>query len=115
MGRAWCCRLHGPLARTLRRVAPPPGGQEEHDPRGWSIDKNESGAGAGDQQAGGFVTRTDLTPQEYACKACDWVRCGASIVGGCCGIGPETMRVVSSEVTAWAKVRNIKPRRGRGA
>ena len=67
---------------------------EEHDHRGWSIDLNESADKHGDQKAGGMVVRTDLTDDEYACRACDFLDCGATIVGGCCGIGPDTMRAV---------------------
>ncbi|SFM98878.1 Homocysteine/selenocysteine methylase (S-methylmethionine-dependent) [Formivibrio citricus] len=33
--------------------------------------------------------RADLTAPGYLKFAQDWVACGASIVGGCCGIGPE--------------------------
>jgi S-methylmethionine-dependent homocysteine/selenocysteine methylase len=33
--------------------------------------------------------RADLTPTGYLGWARDWVARGASIVGGCCGIGPE--------------------------
>lgn len=33
--------------------------------------------------------RADLTPENYARFAREWVRLGADIVGGCCGIGPE--------------------------
>jgi homocysteine S-methyltransferase len=33
--------------------------------------------------------RADLNPEGYLQWARDWVRRGASIVGGCCGIGPE--------------------------
>ncbi len=33
--------------------------------------------------------RTDLDPARYARFAKDWIRLGADIVGGCCGIGPE--------------------------
>ncbi|MGQ0566269.1 MAG: homocysteine S-methyltransferase family protein [Gemmobacter sp.] len=32
--------------------------------------------------------RTDLTPERYAAFAMDWVRQGATIVGGCCEVGP---------------------------
>ncbi len=32
-------------------------------------------------------TRADLTADRYSRFACDWVEAGASIVGGCCGIG----------------------------
>jgi S-methylmethionine-dependent homocysteine/selenocysteine methylase len=33
--------------------------------------------------------RADLTPTGYLRWAEDWIRRGATIVGGCCGIGPE--------------------------
>ncbi|MEM9850406.1 MAG: homocysteine S-methyltransferase family protein [Pseudomonadota bacterium] len=33
-------------------------------------------------------TRTDLTPEAYADFAEDWVRIGATIIGGCCEVGP---------------------------
>ena len=33
--------------------------------------------------------RTDLTPDGYARFALDWRKAGASILGGCCGVGPE--------------------------
>jgi S-methylmethionine-dependent homocysteine/selenocysteine methylase len=33
--------------------------------------------------------RADLDPAGYLGWAQDWVKRGASIVGGCCGIGPE--------------------------
>ena len=32
-------------------------------------------------------TRADLTADRYSRFACDWVEAGASVVGGCCGIG----------------------------
>ena len=33
--------------------------------------------------------RADLTPENYARFATEWLKLGADIVGGCCGIGPE--------------------------
>ena len=33
--------------------------------------------------------RSDLTPRKYKSFATEWVKDGANIVGGCCGIGPE--------------------------
>ncbi len=33
--------------------------------------------------------RNDVTPEQYLHYAKTWVSAGASIVGGCCGIGPE--------------------------
>ena len=33
--------------------------------------------------------RKDLSPKVYAEFACQWVEAGATIIGGCCEIGPE--------------------------
>jgi S-methylmethionine-dependent homocysteine/selenocysteine methylase len=33
--------------------------------------------------------RADLTPANYLAFARAWQQAGASILGGCCGIGPE--------------------------
>lgn len=33
-------------------------------------------------------TRTDLTPEKYAEQVQSWIDAGASIVGGCCEVGP---------------------------
>lgn len=71
---------------------------EESNRSHWSIEQNETVSGARNQKAGGMVVRHDLTDAEYACHACGWVRRGASIVGGCCGIGPGTMREVARSI-----------------
>lgn len=48
-------------------------------------------AGDGDNEANGDVSplRADVTPSRYAAWAADWRKRGASLIGGCCGIGPE--------------------------
>jgi S-methylmethionine-dependent homocysteine/selenocysteine methylase len=38
--------------------------------------------------------RADLDPPGYLAFAQAWVACGATIVGGCCGIGPEHIAVL---------------------
>lgn len=38
--------------------------------------------------------RQDLNPQEYAEVAMQWVTNGASIIGGCCEIGPQHIQVL---------------------
>jgi len=40
--------------------------------------------------------RADLGPPAYLAWARDWVRRGATVVGGCCGIGPEHIRALST-------------------
>lgn len=42
--------------------------------------------------------RTDLNPQQYLAWAQKWVAAGATIVGGCCGIGPEHIRVLADNL-----------------
>lgn len=39
--------------------------------------------------------RADLTPDSYLDRARQWRKDGASIIGGCCGIGPEHIAVLS--------------------
>ncbi|WP_426128364.1 homocysteine S-methyltransferase family protein [Pararhizobium sp. PWRC1-1] len=41
------------------------------------------------------VTRDDLTGDSYSRFACDWVAAGATLVGGCCGIGAEHIHRVT--------------------
>jgi S-methylmethionine-dependent homocysteine/selenocysteine methylase len=46
----------------------------------------------GEEHSEEFVA--DVSPEEYASYALGWVRTGASIVGGCCGTTPATMRAL---------------------
>jgi len=48
-----------------------------------------------------LTQREDLSPQAYARYAADWVDAGASIVGGCCEIGPEHIK----ELSQWVRSR----------
>ncbi len=45
-----------------------------------------------------FDIRTDLDPDGYCAFAHDWVEHGATIVGGCCGVGPEQIAAVAAHV-----------------
>lgn len=72
--------------------------EELDDIEGWTMDKNETSSGAGDRKRGGMVVRRDLTPRAYANAAIQWRRLGASIIGGCCGICPDTMATVAREL-----------------
>lgn len=54
-------------------------------PRGWKV------------QAGGISAlgkRHDLTPEMYAQFVQDWLDSGATLVGGCCQVGPDFIEVV---------------------
>ena len=45
-----------------------------------------------------FDRRHELTPERYADDVAGWVAGGASIVGGCCDIGPDHMAAVASSL-----------------
>ena len=42
----------------------------------------------------GMSVRTDLDPESYAGHAMEWVGMGATIVGGCCQVGPAHIRAL---------------------
>ncbi len=44
--------------------------------------------------------RADLTPQSYLEWAKQWQSQGASLIGGCCGIGPEHIAQLSTHLTS---------------
>lgn len=45
-----------------------------------------------DGGAPAYCARHDLTPERYTAFALDWVAQGATIVGGCCEVGPAHIR-----------------------
>jgi methionine synthase I (cobalamin-dependent) len=59
----------------------------------------------GHPQAEGWGFDRRVGPAEFADDALEWIECGARIVGGCCGVGPEhiaaTRRVLES-AAAWS-------------
>lgn len=46
-----------------------------------------------------LTTRKDLDPQEYAQHALLWAKAGATIIGGCCEIGPAHIKVLSETLS----------------
>ena len=54
-------------------------------PSDWTLD------GTGDTD-GLIPLRDDLDPDPYANFARDWLAAGATVIGGCCGTGPEHIR-----------------------
>jgi len=44
--------------------------------------------------------RDDLTPADYLAFAHQWRQAGATIIGGCCGIGPDYIRALASSLRA---------------
>lgn len=61
---------------------------------------NAFASAVGDQPAneGLNITRKDLTPEMYAQFAKEWISLGASIVGGCCGIGCDHIRELVAQL-----------------
>ncbi|MGE8102995.1 homocysteine S-methyltransferase family protein [Allorhizobium sp. NPDC080224] len=47
-------------------------------------------------------TRQDLTGDTYSRFACDWAEAGATMIGGCCGIGAEHIHRVAGALRARA-------------
>ena len=43
---------------------------------------------------------TEVEPAALAAAACDWVRRGVRVVGGCCGLGPAHIAALAAAVTA---------------
>ena len=59
------------------------------------IEIDESAANAGMHSI-----REDVTPEAYLELARGWVAAGATLVGGCCGIGPEHISALSAHLSA---------------
>jgi S-methylmethionine-dependent homocysteine/selenocysteine methylase len=51
-----------------------------------------------DPYAGISELRHDVTPERYLEWAAQWIRSGATIIGGCCGIGPEHISALRAHV-----------------
>ncbi|OYX22985.1 MAG: homocysteine S-methyltransferase [Rhodobacterales bacterium 32-66-7] len=47
-----------------------------------------------------YVARRDLTPEAYAAFALDWVGQGATLIGGCCEVGPAHIRYLHDQLLA---------------
>ncbi|MBW0447787.1 homocysteine S-methyltransferase family protein [Paraburkholderia phenoliruptrix] len=54
----------------------------------------------GPANSGLSALREDLQPEGYAAFARRWADAGASIIGGCCGIGPEHIALLSHALRA---------------
>lgn len=45
--------------------------------------------------------RKDISPDSYAGYAEKWADSGATIIGGCCGIGPDHVKVLAEQMSAY--------------
>ena len=43
--------------------------------------------------------RKDLSPKEYLKFVYEWINLGATIVGGCCEVGPEHIKLIADDLT----------------
>ena len=88
------CIMHSPpqvtadALRELKICTSLPMGAYAH---GGSID-DENGVASKVSREGQSFTGTD--PEKYLDYAHEWVACGATIIGGCCGTTPEHIRVL---------------------
>lgn len=57
------------------------------------VDESAANAGLHD-------IRQDVNPQKYLEFARRWVAAGATVIGGCCGIGPEHISALSADLSA---------------
>ena len=53
-----------------------------------------------DHSAPDYTHRHDLTPEKYTAFALRWVEMGATIVGGCCEVGPAHIRHLAAALKA---------------
>lgn len=53
-----------------------------------------------ERRAPAYCARHDLTPEAYASFALRWVEMGATIVGGCCEVGPAHIRHLADRLRA---------------
>jgi len=64
-------------------------------PRDWKLDNQKDG-----KEQGLLKIRSDLDPAAYAKYAKLWANMGATMIGGCCGISPEHIRVLACKLSA---------------
>ena len=55
-------------------------------PKGWTLDSGTVGR------------REDRSPGLYAEAAIRWIDAGATLIGGCCGVGPEHIKAIAARL-----------------
>jgi homocysteine S-methyltransferase len=76
--------------RELRNLTSLPLGAYSH---GGSI---ENQRGIAPQKPGDGLSLSGTDPENYLDYAQEWIECGATIIGGCCGTTPEHIRVLAN-------------------
>jgi homocysteine S-methyltransferase len=65
--------------------------------------------GVPDNERRGWEFTHDVLEEEYAAHAREWLRRGASIIGGCCGTTPEYIRVLRRNLLPGRQERKQRP------
>jgi S-methylmethionine-dependent homocysteine/selenocysteine methylase len=65
--------------------------------------------GVPDNERHGLAFTHDVLEEEYAAYAREWLRSGASIIGGCCGTTPEYIRVLRKNLPPRQQETKQKP------
>jgi len=66
-------------------------------PEDWDLE--------GDRETDGFLDlRKDLDPESYAAHASDWLKAGATVIGGCCGTRPAHIAKLKELMNAYLSV-----------
>ncbi len=90
------CIMHSPpqvtadALRELKTCTSLPIGAYAH---GGSIDDEK---GQAPKVSGGGQSLAGTDPEKYLAYAHEWVACGATIIGGCCGTTPEHIRILNT-------------------
>ena len=65
-------------------------------PEDWELD--------GEKETDGLLTlRSDLNPENYAAHVTEWLKTGATVVGGCCGTRPSHIAKIRSNIDTYAR------------
>ena len=68
-------------------------------PEDWELD--------GEKETDGLLTlRSDLDPESYAAHVMEWLKTGATVVGGCCGTRPSHIAKIRSIIDTYARRAN---------
>ena len=49
-------------------------------------------------ESGNWISTDAINPQRYAQYARQWIDAGATLIGGCCGTTPQTIRAIAASV-----------------
>jgi S-methylmethionine-dependent homocysteine/selenocysteine methylase len=92
-----CCQTEtiGPALAIARSIAGD--GLELGGYANRFVAAHDSGGGANEQLSG---YRDDISPEVYAEFVGQWLECGATILGGCCGMGPDHVAAIAALVHA---------------